>query len=249
MVTLNETNASIIHHVGLYRVVTRTTVATVLPEGSEPDKRLGKLAKDGLLRVHKGLAGNRSVYQLTKKGAGVANVSPARGRVIGAQSLLKNLGVLLFCHVPGMNRHRVEADELGKAMATELPDGAYCLCQIRGITVIFDTYVPGGQTPIATILRHLKKQLRVAKKVPALAEAIKDLRYGFALIVPTKQRRKTIMDAVRTRGEDEKVPLIKRVRIWVEAIEELGAVCGTAMPRLGSVTGGTEQTLLWTDSQ
>src|SRR5690348_5373221 len=100
MVTQEAANESIIRMIGLYRIATRATVATLLPEGAEPDKRLSKLVKDGLLRVHRGLPGNRSVYQLTKRGAGVVGVTPARGRVLGAQSLLKNLGVLLFCHVP-----------------------------------------------------------------------------------------------------------------------------------------------------
>lgn len=94
-----------------------------LPEGVEPDKRVSKLVKQGLLRVHKGLAGNRSIIQLTKKGADVAGVSPARGRIIGAQSLLKNLGVLLFCHSPNTVRHRVEAEELSQALGAPLHDG------------------------------------------------------------------------------------------------------------------------------
>jgi len=109
MVKSDEITQSILRMVGLYRVATRNTIATLLPEGLEPDKRLAKLVKEGLLRVHKGLAGNRSIIQLTKKGADVAGVSPARGRIIGAQSLLKNLGVLLFCHTPDTIRHRGRA--------------------------------------------------------------------------------------------------------------------------------------------
>jgi hypothetical protein len=241
----DDLNNTILRMVGLYRVATRNTISTMLPAGVEPDKRLSKLLKDGLLRAHKGLAGNRSIYQLTKRGAAAINVSPARGRIVGAQSLLKNLGVLLFCHVPGTHRHRVEAEQLGGAMGVEIPDAAYTLCRLKETVIMFDCYVPGPQTPIPTIVRHLRKQLHMAKKSPPLAEAIRDLRYGFALIVSSAQRRKSIMDAVRTRNEDEKVPLIKRVRIWVEAVDELGALFGTAGTSLGRVSGGTEQTSLW----
>jgi hypothetical protein len=189
------------------------------------------------------------VFQLTKKGAAAVGVSPARARLAGAQSLLKNIGVLLFCHVPGTQRHRVEAEQLGQALGAALPDGAYCLCQVKERTMILDCYVPAPQTPVSTIVRHLRKLLKDAKQVPVLADAIRDLRYGLAVIVPIKERRKAIMDAVRTKDGDEKLPLIKRVRIWVEAIDELAALCGTAAPSLGGVRSGAGQTLLWTDLQ
>lgn len=245
MVTPESTNDAILRMVGLYRLATRNTIATILPEGGEPDKRLSRLVKVNMLRAHKGLPGNRSIYQLTKRGAAAANVSPARGRIMGAQSLLKNLGVLLFCHVPGTDRHRVEAEQLGKALGVELPDAAYCLCRIKEAAVIFDCYVPGPQTPVPTIVRHLRKQLHYARKNPPLADAIKDLRYGFVLIVSRPQRRKAIMDAVRTRGEDEKVPLIKRVRVWVEAVEELGEIFGNTAPRNKGIPNVASQTVLF----
>lgn len=249
MVILDETNQAILKMIGLYRVGTRSTVARLLADGSEPDKRLARLVKEGLLRTHKGLPGNRSVFQLTKRGAGEIGVSPARGRVLGPASILKNLGVLLFCHVSGTERHRVEADQLGQALGVPLPDGAYCLCQIKGQALILDSYVPGAMTPISTVLRHLRKTLKSVKQNPVLAQAVKDLRYGFALVVPTKERRKAIMDALRTPDEGGGVPLIKRVRVWVEAVDELAALTGTAAPSLGRVRSGAGQNLLWTERQ
>jgi len=245
VVTLDETSLAILRMAGLYHVATRSTIATLLPEGGEPDKRLAKLVKDGLLRIHKGLPGNRSVYQLSKKGAGAAGVSPARGRLAGAQSLLKNLGVLLFCHASGTERHRVESEDLGEALGVELPDGAYCLGRHKDKTIIFDCYVPGPLTPVATVTWHLKKRVRHAKKIPTLAAAIKDRRYAFAIVVSNKARRKTIMDAVRTRAEGEKVALINRAQIWVEAVTDFGLLIGTAGNHLASMSSGANQTLLW----
>jgi hypothetical protein len=241
----DEINDAILRMVGLYRVVTRSAVGTVLPTGTAPDKRLGKLVKEGLLRCHKGLAGNRSIYQLTKKGAGVIRVSPARGRIVGAQSLLKNLGVLHFCHVDGSVRHRVESVQLGRALGVDLPEGAHCLCQVKDRTVAFECYVPAPQTPVETVVWHLRKRLISARKSVLLADAIKDLRFGFALVVSNAPRRKAIMDAVRTRGPDERLPLIKQVRIWVEAVDELDAMFGSASRTLGGMSSGATQTLLF----
>jgi hypothetical protein len=236
---------SILRMVGMYRVATRATITSLLPANTEADKHLSKLIKEGFLRAHTGLPGNRSVYQLTKKGAAEVDVSPARGRIAGAQSLLKNLGVLFFCHVPDTTRHRVEASALSTALGTELEDGAYCLCRFKEETIIFEMYVPGTQTPIDTVVRHIKKQLKSACKKPEIAQAIKDLRYGFAVIVPNPQRRKAIMDAVRTKAEGDMVPLIKRVRIWVEASAEFGAIVGVASKVIQPPMSSAAQSLLW----
>jgi hypothetical protein len=217
----------------------------LLPGDSEPDKRLSKLIKNGLLRVHKGLPGNRSIYQLSKKGAAVAGVSPARGRVVGTQALVKNLGVLLFCHVPGKERHRIELDQLSQALGAPVPDGAYCVCRMQQQALVFDCYVPGPQTPVTTIIRHMRKMLKAVKDTPVLATAVKDLRFGFVVLVPTAQRRKAVMDAVRTKAEGERLPLIKRVRVWVEIVDELAALFGTAGPSLGRSSAGASQTLLF----
>lgn len=249
MVKNDQNDLDVLHHVAKYRVATRTSAAANLPEGVDADKRLAKLVRLKLLRVHRGLPGNRSLYQLTKKGASAAGVSPARGRLLGTQSLLKNLGVLLFCVTPGSARVRAETEELGRALGAELPDGAYCLCRVKERTVVFDCYVPGALTPITSVVRHLAKVLRASRKLPPVAAAIKDLRYGLAVIVPNKHRRKSIMDAVRTAGADGKAPLIKRVRIWVEAVEPLAAYFGTAAPRLGSTSKAVGQTLLWDTEQ
>lgn len=241
----DQLNEVIVRAIGLYRVATRASVAAILPEGGEPDKRIAKLVKDGLLRAHKGLAGNRTVYQLTKKGASVAGVSPARGRPAGGQSLLKNVGVLLFCHVPGTERHRVEAEELGKALGVTLPDGAYCLCRHKEKAFCCECYVPGPHTPVPTVAHHLGKRIKAARQDPTLSEAVKDLRYAFAVIVPSKPRRKAVMDAVRTVQPGERIPLIKRARIFVDAVEELGALFGSAGPRLRNDSGGAAQATLF----
>lgn len=241
---VDDTQA-ILELLGTYRVATRNSIASVLPEKADPDKRIAKLVKDGLLRAQRGLPGNRTLYQMTKKGAAAAGVSPARGRAMGTQSILKNLGVLLFCQVPGSKRHRVEAEELGKALGIVLADGAFCLTQVKGRTMVLECYVPGLETPVPTIVRHLNKLLKEARKESALAEAIRDLRYGFAVIVPNAQRRKAVMDAVRTKGEGERLPLVKKVRVWVEALPDLGAYLGTAAPSLGAVSRGAGQASLW----
>jgi hypothetical protein len=225
MVSLDPANERILEHVGRYRVATRSTVAVLLP-GSQPDKRLAALSKAGLLRAHRGLPG--TVYQLTKKGAVAAQVSPARSRKFGTQSLMKNLGVLLFCHVPEMERLRVEREQAARALQTELPDAAYCLARVRDRAVLFECYVPSATAPISTVLRHLRKQLHAAKKHTSIAEAVRDLRYGLAVIVATPQRRKAIMDAIRTKQPNEQVPLIKRIRIWVESVDAFGSLLGLA---------------------
>lgn len=243
MVSLDDVNQAILGHVGLYHVATRQSIAQILPERTEPDKRLSGLVAAGYLRAHRGLTGNRSVYQLTKKGASVVGVSPARARRPGGQSLRKNLGVLLFCRTPGKERYRVEVDELQAVIGSDLPDGAYCVVRTKDKVMSVACYVPGPETPVATVLRHLNRTFHQLKRLPSVAQAIRDLRFGIAVIVDVPTRRKSIMDAVRTKQAGESAPLIRRIRVWVEHVPELGAVLGTVSPRLGRTARGASGTL------
>ncbi len=239
---VSEVSLNILQAVGLYRIATRATIGTLIP--GEPDKRLGSLVRDGFLRTIKGFPSNRTLYQLTKKGAATAGVSVARSRRMGGQSLQKNLGVLLFCHIPGVERHRIEATHLSAVLGDKLQDRAFCLCRVKDRTIAFDCYVPGPHTPVPTVHRRIGILLKATRSSPALSEAVRDQRFGFAVITHTAQRRKAIMDAVRTKRSDEPMPLIKRVRIWVEAVDELGVFSGTAQPDLGHVSRGAQQTRL-----
>lgn len=239
---VTETNLAILRAVGLYRVGTRATIGSLV--AGEPDKRIQSLSREGLLRSIKGFPGNRTLFQLTKRGTAAAGVSVARSRKMGGQSLLKNLGVLLFCHVPDTERHRVEAAQLTRLFGEKLKDRAYCLTRFKGQTIILDCYVPGPHTPVPTVHRRLGMLLKSARSSAVLTEAIRDRRFGFAVITQTPERRKAIMDAVRTKRPDEKVPVIKRARIWVEALDELWAFTGTSQPCLGHVSSGAQETVL-----
>ncbi|MBA5868339.1 MAG: hypothetical protein GDA67_16725 [Nitrospira sp. CR1.3] len=248
MVDVDGPGLEMLRFVALYRVGTRTAFATLLGSKSEPDGRLATLVKHKLLQVHRGLPGNRSVYQLGPRGAAEVGVSAARARMVGSQSLIKNLGVLLFCQVPESNRHRVEIEQLFPVFGRDLPEGAYCVGRVKDRVVVFDCYVPGPQTPIATVARRLGQRLRAVKKNSALDQAIRDKRFGFAVIVHTSRRRKAIMDAVRTAKNGHVAPLISRVRIWVEVVVALATVLGIAEPVKESVHASLGPTLEFGDS-
>jgi hypothetical protein len=234
---LDETNLEILRTIGVYRIGTRSSIARLLDTGAEPDKRLSTLIRKGYLRSTKCFAGNRAVYRLTKRGAAVAGVSLARCRKMGGQSLLKNLGVLLFCGVPGTERHRVEAADLVAAVGEVLRERAYCLCRTKAGVVVMDCYVPGPETTVGATMRRLEKLLREVRTRAHLAEAVWDRRFGFAVILHTEEKKKALLAALRMakRGES---PLIGRARVWVEVIDELGVWLGTGRPSLGDVSSG-----------
>lgn len=247
MVDLDETSRAIVELVGLYRVGIRSAFSALVGSNCEPDGRLATLVKHGFLQVHRGLPGNRSVYQLTQRGAAVIGVSSARARRLGSQSLLKNLGVLLFCHTPATERHRVEVEHLASVFSGALPEGAYCIGLVKDRVVVFDCYVPGPQTPVATVVRRLDQRLRKLKKLPDLERAIQDKRLGLAVVVHTRPRRKAIMDAVRTATGGPGGPLISRIRIWVEFVESFANALGMSTSRRQRATDDSNPTLEFPD--
>lgn len=222
----DDVNTAILRCLATHRVATRPAVARLIPSGAAPDKRLRRLAADGLVRVNKRLPGNRSLYQLTPAGAAHVGVPESRARPMGPQAVLKHLGILLFCEAKPEERFRVEPEELAPLLGTALSDGAHCLCRMGERTVVLRCYVPARETPLVTVVRRLRRTLRELRQSPQVAEFIRDGRYGFAVVVDNPSRRRALMDAVRTPDGPGRKPLLRTVRVWVEAIPELAAYVG-----------------------
>ena len=73
---------------------------------------------------------------------------------------------------------------------------AHCLCHHNGQTIAFDCYVSSFRY---SGVRHPSSAAKAPLRGPSvsgLARAVEDLRYGFAVIVDNKRRRKAVMDAV-----------------------------------------------------
>lgn len=216
---MDNLNRLILQHIARYRVTVRPIVARLSSPDENPEAALAGLIRRGLVAAHKGLPGNRSVYRLTKQGTAVVEVSEARARPLRSQAIFKHLGILLFCHVEGSGRYRIEDGELRDLIGEPLPDGAHCMGMVDSRVAIFNTYVPGPRTTIRSIVRHIREQLTAFRAMPQLRSLLHDRVYGFAIITETTQRRKAILDVLRRPERDGCPALAQQVRIHVEAVQ------------------------------
>lgn len=222
------------HHIlqllGRYRVTVRSVLSLLTDDGSVPETALTRLLRDQLIMRSRALPGNRSVYQLTRKGAAAAGVSEARARLFQSQALFKHLGILLFCHVPGARRFRLEDDELRDLFGEALPEGAHVMTTTDAAPLLLNVHVPGPRTALRSIQRRLREQLAAAWEQPAVRPLLQQRTYGYGVVTETAERRKAILALLRKPERDGTPPLAKHVRIWVEALPEFDRLVNGVVP-------------------
>jgi hypothetical protein len=233
---------SILKLIARYRVVTRGVVAVTAGSEAKGDKLLARLAKAGLVTTIRGLPGNRSIYQLSRKGAGSIGAVDSRARLHGTQAVLKHLGVLLFCYGEA-KAFRLEDDELAVVAPDGLPPGVYCIAKVKELACVYHCYVPSPTTSVETATRRLAHMLADLVATPANKQLVSDGRVGLVVLVSSVARRRTLMDAVR-RSERGKRPLVKSIRVRIEAIPELGKYFGGGPPE----SAAAPQPLLWEET-
>ena len=221
----------ILELLGRYRVAVRAVLGMLSETGEVPDASLSRLARDGFIARCRAFPGQRTVYQLTKKGAAKVGVSEARARSFQAQALFKHLGILLFCHVLGSRRFRLEDNELQRLLGEEMPDGAHCMSVKDGKPIVLNVYVPGPNTSLRSIERHIREQLFAARKLSAVRDLLAQRTYGFAVITETPERRKAILAVLRQPERGGAPPLAKQVRIAVESLPEFDRLINGSVGR------------------
>ncbi len=165
MDTLDRT---LLEHMGRYRLSVRAVLDQLRDAGEALDTALARLLRSGLISARRSLPGNRALYQLSKKGADVIAISEARARSFRAQAIYKHLGLLLFCHVAGSQRFRLEDDELRELVGDMLPEGAYCMALVDAVPILMCVYVPGPRTSLRSIVRRVREHARAIASKPRL---------------------------------------------------------------------------------
>lgn len=215
---MEEIDRTILEHLARYRVSVRAVLSRLNDANKVLKPALERLLGSELVVADRSLPGNRALYCLSKKGAAVLDVSESRARHFRGQAMHKHLGVLLFCHVAGCKRYRLEDQELRELVGDPLPEGTHCMAQIDDHPVLLGVYVPGAETSLRSIVRRVRELIVDARRVPALRDMIAAGRFGIALVVTTSQRRKVISRTLSRPEADGRPALARQVRIIVESL-------------------------------
>lgn len=226
---MDQTERNILEHIGRYRLTTRRVLQQLCGDGPHSDSAIARLQQSGMLWSGRSLPRGRAVYQLTAKGTALIDVSEARARPLRSQSLHKHLGILLYCHVEGSRRYRLEDTELREFLGDAVPDSTHCMGIVKGQPVLFSTYVPGQRTKLKSVLRWVREQHDAVREIAVVRKLLTDRRYGLAIVTDTPQRGKAIVSMLHRPERDGRPALARRALILVEAVPEFDALINGAV--------------------
>ena len=206
---MNERDLRILKHIGRYRITLRpilarlyfdnneSAMANVLKRLTGPTSRRTRGGEDpvkasGFIKIHSGLPGNISYYQLTKLGAKQAGVPDDRSEAFGTQAFNVHLAMLWFCCAHHKQRFRVSSEEF-----PSVPSGDYCLLGEEPKRLL-RVYSPAETTTRSSIHRAIAEHADVLTSDPATAQAARDREVGLAILVHSEGQVRELKQAMRS---------------------------------------------------
>ncbi|MDX2116839.1 MAG: hypothetical protein SFY96_01510 [Planctomycetota bacterium] len=229
-IQLKADDQALLALVARHRVVTRPALRRFLPGHSELDRQLRGLVDGGLICASRSLPGNRSAYQLTRKGATAAGAGETVARRLGAQALLKHLGVLCLCAEAPSERFRVEDDQAAAVIGAPCPEGVHVVVAEGDVPRLAWCYVPGVATSLEAVTKRVRQHIYGVSGNPVLQQWVEDRRYVVAVVVDSAARKRAIEKATRSRDRRGREPVAKLAAVWVYHPAGMAELCGSIAP-------------------
>lgn len=222
----SSADRAILRHIARYRLSFKEIIGHLFCAGGDPQKSLDGLRERNLIRVEKGYGGNRSAYQLTPKGAKLANSKRRRADPLGSDSLPLSMAMLSFCFLRNRPRLKLEEKELEELLGGNLPNSRpHCLERSTNATRIYHMYVPDDGVRINDIIATTKAHIHEALQSPALENWLTQEVYAHAILVDSGHREAELKAALDEALVDDEVRLREVAHIHIETVpgfENLG---------------------------
>lgn len=236
---LTAEDRALLSLVARHRVVTRPALRRLLPADPDLERRLRGLIERGLLFASRSLPGNRSAYQLTRKGATAAGAGETVARRLGAQALLKHLGVLCLCAEAPSERFRIEDDQAAAVIGAPCPEGVHVVVAEGDVPRLAWCYVPGVATSLEAVTKRVRQHIYGVSGNPVLQQWVQDRRYVVAVVVDSAARKRAVERAMRSRDRRGREPVAKITAVWVYQPPGMAELCGTAAPTSAPVSNSS----------
>lgn len=196
-----ERDERILEHVGLYRLSFRALLERLFFGGRDAAcaNVIDRLRHEGRIRAVSLKAGALKYYQLTPAEAGRRGI-PQRALPLGSRALPEAIAVLWFAKVLGIERHRLEQEELEELFPTGSPRGPHVL-ERADPPRVYRVYVPGPRTKMATVIAAVEELSRRARMTASLSSWVENRLYAVAVLLPTEERQSRFRRALeKTRA-------------------------------------------------
>jgi len=206
--TLTPKQIAILRHIARYQISVRPAINQVFFNDNSNGcaQALAALKKYKLIESHKhGVAdaadpkSRFTFYNLTTTGTRLIGVTSSRGKPPGPTSIPRSLAILWHCCMRTHQSHRLEAREVRSIFFPEETshddvdqklDGFHCLSPGPKYQV-WNTKVP--KAALAETVSELKKLASSAREIPQLAEGIALKRYGYLVLVESREVQKQLI--------------------------------------------------------
>jgi hypothetical protein len=202
-----ERDTAILKHVGRYGIGLIDAISRVIGGGKQLGHVVRRLADTGLLQLQsRALEGGVSYCRLTDQGASLLQVPKDRATsALGAQALDKAIAVATWCCLSTERRHKVERREFEELFSDGRPptNQVHCVTSESGRLVVYRVQlVQGGHEPV---VKGLEREL--TSLAPSVYAATESRQFGFALLVDSEMKRKSIESTVNRSGLRARVPI------------------------------------------
>lgn len=220
---LTERERAVLSHLGRHRIAFQEVLRALFFRGADPQKTLNRLRTDGYIGVTKGFGGNRSCYQLLRKGASAIGLGRRRSDALGSDAFPTYLAIYSFCFLRGLPRIRLEPAELQELFGGVEPSGRhYCLERSKERKRIYNVYVPGDTTTPSDVVAHVAAHISTISAVDALRPWIRSKLFAEAVLVHAPDRRNEIRRALEASRAEAGPVNRDRVDVHVESVPGLG---------------------------
>lgn len=216
---LTERDRAVLSHLGRHRIAFQEVLRVLFFRGADPQKTLNRLRTDGYIGVTKGFGGNRSCYQLLRKGASAVGLGRRRGDALGSDAFPTYLAMYSFCFLRSLPRIRLEPAELQELFdGVEPPGRHYCLERSKDRRRVYHVYVPGDTTSASDIVAHVETHINTISAVNELRPWIRTGLFVEAVLIHASERRDEIIRALKSARAQAGPVNRDRVFVHVESV-------------------------------
>lgn len=182
-----------------YGIGINEAASRVLFGGKPCGHIIRRLADEGAIELRsRAFEGGVSYFQPTERTCIRLGFPKDRASPLSGQALDKALAVLVWCVLSDDRRYRLERSQVKELLgdATILPGPVHCVGEEDGIARIYRMQlVQGGSREV---IQSVHREL--SKAGGSLKVAIETRRYGFALLVDSEAKAKSLSAAVERSG-------------------------------------------------
>ena len=220
---LSDRERSVLSHLGRHRIAFQEVLRALFFRGADPQKTLNRLRTEGYIGVSKGFGGNRSCYQLLRKGASAVGLGRRRADALGSDAFPTYLAIYSFCFLRGLPRIRLEPGELEELFdGAEPPGRHYCLERSKDRKRIYHVYVPGDTTTPSDVVAHVGAHINTISMIDALRPWIGAGLFSEAVLVHAPDRRNEIRRTLEAARAEAGPVNRDRVYVHVESVPGIG---------------------------